>query len=72
LREADYLEVVEEYPDLEAFVRGYLARGSIVRAVRNSDEHRVRDALMDGVRTLITTSGGVRIEDEYGYLIATA
>jgi hypothetical protein len=55
-----------------ACVCGYLAHGSIVRAVRGSDEQRVRDALMDGVRALIAASGGVRIEDEYRYFIATA
>jgi hypothetical protein len=43
-----------------------------VRAVRGSDEQRVRDALTDGVRALIAASGGVRIEDEYRYFIATA
>ncbi len=71
-REAGYLEVVEEYPDLDTLLRGYLAHGSIVRAARSADEPRVRDALSEGVRPLITASGGVRIEDEYRYLIASA
>jgi SAM-dependent methyltransferase len=71
-REAGYLEVAEEYPDLETLLRGYLAHGSVARAVRSSDEQRVRDALTDGVRALIAASGGVRIEDEYRYFIATA
>jgi SAM-dependent methyltransferase len=71
-REAGYLEVVEEYPDLETLLRGYLAHGSIVKAVRSADEPRVRDALTQGVRSLITARGGVRIEDEYRYLIASA
>ena len=71
-RDAGYLEVVEEYPDLETLLRGYLAHGSIVRAVRSADEARVRDALSQGVRHLVTASGGVRIEDEYRYLIASA
>ena len=71
-REAGYLDVVEEYPDLETLLRGYLAHGSVVRAMRSSDEPRVREALSEGVRSLITESGGVRIEDEYRYLIAGA
>jgi SAM-dependent methyltransferase len=71
-REAGYLEVVEEYPDAETLLRGYLAHGSVVRTLRSSDEPRVRDALSDGVRPLITASGGVRIEDEYRYLVASA
>jgi hypothetical protein len=71
-REAGYLEVVEEYPNLETLLRGYLAHGSIVRAVRSSDEQRVRGALTDGARPLLTASGGVRIKDEYRYFVATA
>ena len=71
-REAGYVEVVEEYPDLETLLRGYLAHGSVVRAVRSSDEPQVREALSEGARALITATGGVRIEDEYRYLIATA
>jgi SAM-dependent methyltransferase len=70
-REAGYLEVVEEYPDVETLLRGYLAHGSIVKTVRSAGEQAVRDALTDGVRALITTEGAVRIEDEYRYLIAT-
>lgn len=37
-REAGYLEVVEEYPDVEKLLRGYLAHGSIVKAVRYAGE----------------------------------
>jgi SAM-dependent methyltransferase len=69
---AGYLDIVEEYPDLQTLLRGYLAHGSVVRAVRSSDEPRVRQTLGGGVRSLITASGGVRIEDEYRYLIANA
>ena len=70
-RQAGHVEVVEEYPDLETLLRGYLAHGSIVKAVRSTGEQPVRDALTDGVRGLMTTNGGVRIEDEYRYLITT-
>lgn len=69
--EADYVEVTEEYPDLDTFLRGYLAAGPIVRAARELGEQAVRDALAEGVRPLITASGAVRIEDELRYLIAT-
>jgi hypothetical protein len=40
--------------------------------MRSSDERRVREALSEGVRPLITASGGVRIIDEYRFLIASA
>jgi SAM-dependent methyltransferase len=71
-REAGYLYVVEEYPDVETLLRGYLAHGSIVKALRHAGEQPVRRALTRGVRTLLTATGGVRINDEYRYLIASA
>lgn len=71
-RESGDLEVVEEYPDVTTLLRGYLAHGSIVKTVRTAGEQAVRAALTEGVRALITTDGGVRIEDEYHYLIATS
>jgi hypothetical protein len=69
--EAGYVELAEEYPDLDTFLRGYLAAGPIVSAIRTLGEKPVRDALTGGVRPLMTTGGGVRFEDEYRYLIAT-
>ena len=57
-------------PDLDTFLRGYLAAGPIVSAIRTLGEEPVRDALTEGVRPLMTASGGVRFEDEYRYLIA--
>jgi hypothetical protein len=45
---------------------------SIVRAAWSLGEQAVRDALTEGVRSLRTASGGVRFDDEYRYLIATA
>jgi hypothetical protein len=70
-REAGFLEIVEEYPDVETLLRGYLGHRSIVKAVRSLGEQPVRDALTAGVQGLMTGNGGVRIEDEYRYLIAT-
>jgi SAM-dependent methyltransferase len=71
-REAGYFEVVEEYPDVDTFLRGYLAAGPIVSACRSLGYEAVREALAEGVRPLVTAAGGVRIEDELRYLIATA
>jgi ubiquinone/menaquinone biosynthesis C-methylase UbiE len=70
-KEAGYVKLAEEYPDLHTFLRGYLAAGPIVSATRKLGEAPVRDALTQGVRPLRTASGGVRFEDEYRYLIAT-
>jgi SAM-dependent methyltransferase len=71
-REASYVELAEEYPDLDTFLRGYLAAGPIVSAVRSLGVEPVRNALTEGVRPLMTATGGVRFEDEYRYLIATS
>lgn len=71
-KEAGYIELAEEYPDLDTFLRGYLATGPIVSAIRTLGEEPVRDALTEGVRPLMTASSGVRFEDEYRYLIATS
>jgi hypothetical protein len=71
-KEAGYVELAEEYPDLDTFLRGYLAAGPIVSAIRTLGEESVRVALTEGVRPLMTASGGVRFEDEYRYLIATS
>jgi hypothetical protein len=70
--EAGYVELAEDYPDPDTFLRGYLAAGPIVSAIRTLGEEPVRDALTEGVRPLMTASGGVRFEDEYRYLIATS
>jgi hypothetical protein len=71
-KEAGYVELAEEYPDLDTFLRGYLAAGPIVSAIRAHGEQPVRDALTEGVRPLMTAGGGVRFEDEYRYLIASS
>jgi ubiquinone/menaquinone biosynthesis C-methylase UbiE len=71
-REAGYLEVAEEYPDLETLLRGYLAAGPIVRAVRSAGEQDVREALARALAPLRMSTGGYRIEDELRYLIATS
>gem|GEM_PF-110591 len=70
-KESGYVELAEEYPNLDTFLRGYLAAGPIVSAIRTLGEEPVRDALTVGVRPLMTATGGVRFEDEYRYLIAT-
>jgi SAM-dependent methyltransferase len=71
-KEAGYCEVPEEYADLDTMLRGYLAVGPIVRAVRALGEQVVRDALTEALRPLRTSTGGVRMEDELRYLIAVA
>jgi hypothetical protein len=71
-REAGYIEVAEEYPDLETLLRGYVSAGPIVRAVRSSGEPAVRDALTGALAPLRMSNGAYRIEDELRYLIATS
>jgi SAM-dependent methyltransferase len=71
-KEAGYVDVPEEYPDMETALRGYLAAGPVVRAARTLGAQAVRDALTEFLRPLRTSTGGVRLEDELRYLIAVA
>ena len=72
-KEAGYVELTpRNTPDLDTFLRGYLAAGPLVSAIRTLGEEPVRDTLTEGVRPLTTASGGIRFEDGYRYLIATS
>jgi ubiquinone/menaquinone biosynthesis C-methylase UbiE len=70
--EAGYLEIAEEYEDLETLLRAWLSIGPVRLAVRNAGETAVREALGAGFAPLRTSSGGYRVEDEYRYVIAQA
>jgi ubiquinone/menaquinone biosynthesis C-methylase UbiE len=71
-KEAAYITIREEYPDLETMLRGYLAAAPFRRAARAAGEEAVRDALAEALRPLETSSGRCGLEDELRYLIATA
>lgn len=71
-KEAAYLQFAEDYPNLETMVRGYMAAPPFVRAARGAGEDAVREALVEAVRPLETSSGRFRLEDEVRYLIAVA
>jgi ubiquinone/menaquinone biosynthesis C-methylase UbiE len=68
--EAGYLEIAEEYPDLETLLRAWLSIGPVRLAVRHAGEQAVRETLAGAFAPLRSSSGGYRIEDEYRYLIA--
>ena len=68
--ETGYLEIAEEYPDLETVLRAWLSIGPVRLAVRNAGEAAVREALTSAFAPLRTSSGGYRIEDEYRWVIA--
>lgn len=71
-KEGAYLDVTEEYPDLETMLRGYLSAPPFVRAARASSKEAVRRALTEAIRPLRTPTGRYRLEDEIRYLIAIA
>lgn len=71
-KEAGYVNVPEEYPDLETMLRGYLAAGPMVRVIRAVGEDAVREALTTALAPLRNAKGGYRLEDEIRYLIALA
>jgi SAM-dependent methyltransferase len=70
--EAGYLEIAEEYPDLETVLRAWLSIGPVRLAVRNAGEEAVRQALTSAFAPLRTSSGGYRIEDEYRWVVCQA
>ncbi|MDQ3758799.1 MAG: class I SAM-dependent methyltransferase, partial [Actinomycetota bacterium] len=49
-KESGYLEIVEEYVDLETMLRGYSAAPPMRRAAHNSGEEAVREALTEAMR----------------------
>ena len=71
-KEAGYLKVPEEYPNLETMLRGYMAAAPFVRAARAAGEEAVRAALTEALRPLETSAGRCRLTDELRYLIAVA
>jgi ubiquinone/menaquinone biosynthesis C-methylase UbiE len=70
--EAGYVQVPEEYPNLETMLRGYMAAAPFVRAARSAGEEAVREALSQALQPLKISSGLYRLEDELRYLIAVA
>jgi ubiquinone/menaquinone biosynthesis C-methylase UbiE len=70
--EAGYVQVPEEYPDLETMLRGYMAAAPFVRAARAAGEEAVREALSQALQPLEISDGRYRLEDELRYLIAVA
>jgi ubiquinone/menaquinone biosynthesis C-methylase UbiE len=68
--EAGYVQVPEDYPDLETMLRGYMAAAPFVRAARAAGEEAVREGLSRALRPLKRPSGRYRLEDELRYLIA--
>lgn len=70
--ESGYFELVEEYPDLDTMLRGYLAPAPMRRAARLIGEEAVREALREALQPLVGSDGRPRLHDELRYLIATA
>lgn len=68
--EAGYVQVLEEYPDLETMLRGYTAAAPFVRAARSAGPEAVREALSQALQPLKGSNGRYRLDDEIRYLIA--
>jgi len=69
---AGYLEITEEYPNLETMLRGYMAAPPFVRAARAAGRETVRAGLSEALGPLETPDGRYRLVDEVRYLIGTA
>jgi ubiquinone/menaquinone biosynthesis C-methylase UbiE len=70
--EADYIEFVESYPNLETLLRGVMAAPPQVRAGRVVGDDTVRDALTEILHSFDTPTGRYALHEEVRYLIARA
>jgi SAM-dependent methyltransferase len=59
------------YPDMESALRGVLSAGPAARAIHAVGEGRVRDLVAAALAPYRLSSGGVRLENRFRYLIAT-
>ena len=71
-KEAGYLELAEEYPDLDTMLRGYMAAPPFRRAARGAGEETVRAALAEAIAPLEQTTGRFRLQDEVRYLVTVS
>lgn len=71
-RSVDEVECPFEYSDLETALRGLLSAGPAVRAIENSGEAQVRDAVTRALAPYRLSSGGYRLENSFLLMIATA
>ena len=70
--DAAYVEVVEEYPDLQTVLRGCLAAPPFRRAARIAGEEPVRTALAEALSPFEIESGRYRLPGELRCVIARA
>ena len=58
------------FPDLTVALRGLLASGPVVLAIRTSGEEKVRAAVTEAIAPYETPQGGYRLENKFRYLAA--
>lgn len=70
--ESGYVEIVEDYRDLETLLRGFMASPPSVRATRAAGIEAVRKALSQALEPFRLESGRYPLMEEARFLIATA
>jgi SAM-dependent methyltransferase len=63
---------VWEYPDEAALLRAFASTGIAVKAIQTVGEEAVRRAILNAVAPFRLSSGGYRLENVFGYVIARA
>jgi SAM-dependent methyltransferase len=58
------------YPDMESALRGVLSAGPAARSIRAAGEGHVRDLVAAALAPYRLSSGGVRLENRFRYLVA--
>jgi SAM-dependent methyltransferase len=66
------IEAAWEYPDLEAALRGLLAGGPAVKAIRHAGEEAVRASVAAALKPFRTGDGGYRLLNTWRYLISSS
>jgi SAM-dependent methyltransferase len=67
-----YIELMFDYPDETALLKGNNSNGPVVLAERTSGEAAVTSAVRTALAPFRTVSGGYRMETEWRYVTATA
>lgn len=70
--ESGYLEIAEDYPDVETLLRGFTAAPPSVRAIRAAGREEVEAALTEAVKPFRRESGRYRLEEELRVVFGTA
>jgi SAM-dependent methyltransferase len=72
VRDAEEVETIWIYPELESATRGLMSSGPVVAAIRYAGEERVREAVANYAAGYLTSDDSVRMRNVFRYVLASA